>query len=354
MNISRLASSIAPSPTLALNEEARLLRERGEPVINMGIGEPKNKTPMNAILSAASHLTGGDIKYTPPDGTPALKKAIVRYTEENYGRLASPQNIIVSNGAKQSIFNTIFSLINPQDEVILLAPYWVSYTEMIRICGGIPVVVLPAEDSFLPHFQDIQTAITSRTKAIIVNSPNNPSGAVIPAELLSQIVDLCEKNSIFLICDDIYHKLVFDGKIAPPAYNFSKKSIEDSQIIVVNGISKLFGMTGARLGWVVANRQLTEVMTNVQSQMTSSVSSITQAAAVGALTGDQSMVESLRLSFENNRDIIYNDLSTISAIKTIKPDGTFYILPDFRSYSGDSGFAGETAFNKSTCSHCPW
>ena len=135
MSISRLARSIAPSPTFALNEEARLMRERGEPVINMGIGEPKNKTPITAILSSATRLSGGDVKYTPPDGMPSLKKAIIRYTEENYDRAVTPENVIVSSGAKQSIFNILYSLLNPQDEVIILAPHWVSYPEMVKMCA---------------------------------------------------------------------------------------------------------------------------------------------------------------------------------------------------------------------------
>src|SRR5512147_969844 len=143
MRLSKLASDIAESPTLALNEEARLLRERGEPVIHLGIGEPKNKTPINAILSSAAKLTSGEVKYTPADGTPALKKAIIRYTEENYNRLVAPENVIVTNGAKQSLFNVFYSILNPQDEVIVLAPYWVSYNQMIRMCMAVPVVVTP-------------------------------------------------------------------------------------------------------------------------------------------------------------------------------------------------------------------
>lgn len=346
MNLSRLASSIAPSPTLALNEEARLLREKGEPVINLGIGEPKNKTPLNAVLSAANHLVEGNIKYTPPDGTPALKKAIITYSENNYLRSPAPQNIVASNGAKQSLFNTLFCLLNPNDEVILLAPYWVSYSEMIRISAGVPVIVTPEKGSFVPHFKDILAAITPKTKAIIVNSPNNPSGAVFPSDLLAQIVELCEKRSIFLISDDIYHKLVFDETSVPSVYGYSSKRIDDSHLIVVNGISKLYGMTGIRLGWVVAPRHLAELMTNIQSQMTSSVSSISQAAAVGALTGEQGVVENLRLTFQNNRDIIFDELSSFTGVHTTKPDGTFYIFPDFHEYSCDSIALSKTILDK--------
>lgn len=336
MSISRLARSIEPSPTFALNEQARRMRERGEPVINMGIGEPKNKTPITAILSSASKLSGGEVKYTPPDGTLSLKKAIIRYTEENYDQIVAPENVIISAGAKQSIYNILYSIINPQDEIIILAPHWVSYPQMVKMCYGIPVILTPEDGKFIPRMQEIEQAVTSYTKAIIVNSPNNPSGAVFPPELIADIVDFCEKRRIYLIMDDIYQKLVFDGKKAVPAYQFTKKTVEDTMIIVVNGVAKLYGMTGFRIGWVIANRELVEVMTNVQSQITSCTSSLLQAAAEGALTGMQSVVENLRLTFQNNRDVMMQELRTFNGIKTIKPDGTFYILPDFRAYSNNS------------------
>jgi aspartate aminotransferase len=336
MTISRLARSIAPSPTFALNEEARRMRERGEPVINMGIGEPKNKTPITAVLSTSALLTAGDVKYTPPEGTPSLRKAIIRYTEENYQRVVAPENVVVSAGAKQSIFNILYSILNPQDEVIILAPHWVSYPEMVKMCYGIPVVVTPEDGSFVPRMADIEQAVTSYTKAIIVNSPNNPSGAVFPPELIGEIVEFCERKKIYLICDDIYHKLVFDGVRAAPAYQFSERNVEDTMLIVVNGVAKLYGMTGFRIGWVVANRRLVEVMTNVQSQITSCTSAVLQAAAEGALTGMQSVVENLRLTFENNRNVVMQELGTFNGIKTIRPDGTFYVLPDFRAYSNNS------------------
>ncbi len=336
MTISRLARQIPTSPTLALNEQARLLRERGEPVINMGIGEPRNKAPITAILSSASRLASGDVKYTPPDGTPSLKKAIIRYMEENYNRVVAPENIIVSAGAKQSLYNIFFTLLNPQDEVILLAPYWVSYPEMVRMCYGVPVIVTPEDGSFHPRIQDIERAVSPYTRAIVVNSPNNPSGVVFSEEFIAQIVDFCERKKIYLIMDDIYHKLVFDGRRAPPAYQFTQADIESSMIIVVNGVSKLYGMTGFRVGWVVAPRKLVEVMTNVQAQTASCTSVVLQAAAEGALTGMQSIVEELRLTIENNRNVIMQELAAFNGLRIVKPQGTFYILPDFRAYCPSS------------------
>jgi aspartate aminotransferase len=335
-SMSQLARSIVESPTLRLNEQARLLRERGEQVIHLGIGEPKNKAPIAAILQAAARLVGGDVKYVPTDGTPSLKKAILRYTEENYDRVVAPENVIVSDGAKPCLFNILYSICNPQDEVVVLAPYWVSYPEIIKMVGAVPVIVKPEDGTFVPRFEDIERMVGSSTKAIILNSPNNPSGAVYPAELVEKIVQFCEKKGIWLISDDIYHRLVFDGVKAPPTSSFSDKSPEESKVILVNGVAKLYGMTGFRVGWVVAPRQLVQVMTNVQAQTTSCVSPVLQAAAEGALTGVQSIVDSLRLTIQNNRDVLMNELKTFTGVKIHEPKGTFYALPDFRAYSNDS------------------
>jgi aspartate aminotransferase len=336
MSISKLASSIVESPTLRLNEDARILREKGEPVIHLGIGEPKNKTPINAILSTAAKISAGDVKYTPTDGIPSLKKAVIRYTEENYNRLVGPENVIVSEGAKQSLFNIFFTLLNPQDEVIIVAPYWVSYPEIIKMCYGIPVVVTPEDGTFHPRIEDIEQAIGSYTKAIIINSPNNPSGVMYSDEFLCQVVELCERKGIYLITDDIYHKLIFDGRQTPSPYNYTKKDIESTHILSVNGVSKLYGMTGYRIGWVVAPKKLVQIMTNVQAQTTSCVPVVLQSAAEGALLGVQSVVESLRLTIQNNRDVLMQELKTFNGIRVTKPDGTFYALPDFRAYGNKS------------------
>lgn len=332
MAVSQLAKTINESPTLRLNEQARILRAQGEPVIHLGIGEPKNKTPISALLSAAARLNAGDIKYTPTDGMPSLKKAIIRYTEENYNKLVAPDNIIVSTGAKQSIYNILFTIINPQEEVILLAPYWVSYPEMIKMLSGVPVVVVPEDETFHPSMSGIEQAVSSNTRAIILNNPNNPSGVLYSEDFVAELVEYCERKGIYLICDDIYHKLVFDGKIAVPAYNHTKEDIESSHLIVVNGVSKMYGMTGFRIGWVVGPRELVNVMTNIQAQMTSNPPVISQAAAEGALMGVQSVVESLRLTIQNNRGVMLNELLGLNGVQVTKPDGTFYCLPDFRSF----------------------
>jgi aspartate aminotransferase len=346
MTISQIARAIHASPTLKLNERARLLRERGDPVIHLGIGEPKNKAPISAILASAARLKSGDIKYTPTDGLPSLKKAIVRYMEEQYDKLVAPENIIVTEGAKQAIYNVLFSILNPQDEVIILAPYWVSYPEIVKMCYGVPVIVAPEDGTFIPRLEDIERAVSSYTKAIIVNSPNNPSGALYDEALIASLVEFCEGKDIYLIMDDIYHRLVFGGKQWPVPYRYAKKDLENAKLIVINGVSKVYGMTGFRIGWVVASRKLTEVMINVQAQTTSCPSIVSQAAAEGALSGAQSVVESLRLTIENNRNVMLQSLGTFTDIRLIPPDGTFYCLPDFRAYWQDSVALAEFLLEK--------
>jgi len=336
MSVSQLAREIKESPTLRLNEEARILRQKGEPVIHLGIGEPKNRAPITAILGSAAKLHTGDVKYTPTDGLPSLKKAIIRFMEEHYDKLVAPENIIVSTGAKQCIHNVLFTTVNQQDEVILLAPYWVSYPEMVKMVYGIPVIVTPEDGTFHPRLEDIERVVTSHTKAIIVNSPNNPSGVIYSEEFITEIVEFCERKDIYLILDDIYHTLVFDGQRAPIAYKYTDKDLENSKLIVINGVSKAYGMTGFRIGWAVAPRKLVEVMTNIQSQTTSNASVISQAAAEGALTGVQSVIENLRLTMQNNRDVMMKELIAFNGIRVTRPSGTFYCLPDFRAYSNDS------------------
>jgi len=336
MSISTLARSITESPTLRLNEEARLLREKGLPVMHLGAGEPKNKTPIAAILSSAAKLVNGDVKYVPTDGIPSLKKAIIRYTEENYGRAVAPENVIVSSGAKQAVYNVLFSILNPQDEVIIPAPYWVSYPEMVKMVYGVPITVVPEDGGYHPRMADLEQAVSPATKAIIINSPNNPSGVMYSEAFVAEIVDFCERKGIYLITDDIYHKLVFDKKLAPSAYAHTSRDVDESKIIVINGISKLYGMTGFRIGWTIAHRKLVEVMTNVQAQTTSCASLVMQAGAEGALTGLQSTVEGLRLTIENNRDVALQELQSFTGVKCVKPGGTFYCFPDFRAYYKDS------------------
>jgi len=346
IKISNIASSIRESPTIKLNAEAARLRAQGEPIVHLGVGEPKNKAPISAIESAMEKLKAGDIKYVQTDGMPSLKKAIVQYTEKNYKRLVDTSNIIVSDGAKHSLFNLLYALIDPGDEVIILAPYWVSYPEMVRIFQGVPVIVSPADGSFYPKLSDIEIAVTDRTRIIIVNSPNNPSGAVFSDEFIADVVDFCENRNICLVMDDIYHKLVFDGRSITSVYEFTKRDIESTNVIVINGVSKTYGMTGFRIGWVVANKKLVKVMTNIQSQSTTCSSPICQVAAEAALLGDQKCVDELVLTIQRNRDLVVKELSSIPGVKVVKPEGTFYCLPDFSAINKDSIALAELLLKK--------
>jgi len=336
MTISKLAREIKQSPTLQLNEAAGKLRDRGEPVIHLGAGEPKSKVPMDAILSAAAKLTTADIRYTNTKGIPSLIKAIIRYTEDYYGKTIGTKNVIVSSGAKHAIYNIMVTLVDPQDEVIILAPYWVSYPEIVKMCYGVPAIVTPGDGRFVPKIKEITNVVSSHTKAIIVNSPNNPSGAVYPEELIAELVEFCEKRGIYLIMDDIYHKLVFDKKSAVSCYKYAKDNSANSKLIVVNGVSKMYAMTGFRIGWTVANEKIIEAMINVQGQNMTCPSVVLQEAAAGALNGVQSGVESLRLTLENNRNVMVNELRAFTGVKITPPDGTFYCLPDFTAYYKDS------------------
>lgn len=336
MSLSHIAKTIKPSPTLALNEKAAILRDKGEPVIHLGGGEPKSRAPIDAIVAAAAHLNTGEVRYAPADGIPALKKAIIRYTEEHYGRLVAPENVIASGGAKQAIMVALQAILNPQEEVIFPAPYWVSYPDMVRLCGGVPVPVLPEDGTFYPRLRDIEQRVGPYTKAVIINSPNNPTGAMYSEEFIADIVEFCERRNLYLIMDDIYHRLVFDGRKPISCYKYAKDLSENSKLIVINGVSKQYAMTGFRIGWAVANKKLIEAMTNIQGHQTSGPSVLLQVAAVGALNGLQSSVENLRVTLENNRNVMIDRLSSFEGVRVTKPDGTFYCFADFSAYSKDS------------------
>ncbi len=336
MSLSQLARSIKESVTLKLNETASLLRDKGEPVIHLGGGEPKANCPLDAVINCSSVLNTGEIRYTPPDGIPALKKAIIRSTEEQYGKTLRAQNVIASGGAKQALMVLLHAILDPKEEVVFPAPYWVSYPEMVKLAGGVPVPVTAEDGSFCPSVSEIADVVGSYTKAIIINSPNNPSGAMYPKDFIQEIVEFCEKKSLYLIMDDIYNRLVFDGRTAPICYEFMKLPLEQSKLVVINGVSKMYAMTGFRIGWAIANRQLVEAMATIQSQQTSGPASPSQWAAVGALNGVQSSVETLRVTLENNRNVMMDHLKAFDGVKVYKPAGTFYCFPDFSAYMKDS------------------
>jgi aspartate aminotransferase len=336
MSISQLARSIKESATLKLNETAAILRDKGEPVIHLGGGEPKGRAPIDAITTASSMMVTGEVRYSPADGIPSLKKAIIRYTEENYNRVVTPSNVIASSGAKQSIMVALQTIVEPKEEVVFAAPYWVSYPEMVKLAGGVPVVVTPEDGSFQPTVAEFASMVGSYTKAIIINSPNNPSGVMYSKDFISEMVQFCEKKGIYLIMDDTYNRLVFDGLSPINCYKFAKDFSEHSKLIVVNCVSKMYAMTGFRIGWTVAAKEIVQAMTNIQSQQTSGPATPSQWAAVGALTGVQSSIDGLRMTLENARNVMVSRLNMIPNLKVVKPNGAFYCFPDFSAYEKDS------------------
>jgi aspartate aminotransferase len=230
----------------------------------------------------------------------------------------------------------LHAILDPKEEVIFPAPYWVSYPEMVKLAGGIPVAITPEDGSFCPTVREITDAVGSYTKAIMLNSPNNPSGVMYSKDFVAEMVEFCEKKGLYLIMDDIYNRLVFDGKTAPVCYDFAKTPLEQSKLVVIQGVSKMYAMTGFRIGWAIANRPLIEAMATIQSQQTSGPSSPAQWAAVGALNGVQSSVESLRIMLQNNRNVMVERLKAFTGVKVTVPDGTFYCFPDFSAYRKDS------------------
>ncbi|HKB84643.1 MAG TPA: pyridoxal phosphate-dependent aminotransferase [Ignavibacteriaceae bacterium] len=346
MSLSLIAKSIKASPTLKLNEKFAILKEKGDPVIHLGGGEPKSKVPMDAILTTVAHVNTGEVRYAPADGIPALKQAIIRYTEEFYGRKVNPENVIASSGAKQAIMVAMQAILNPQEEIIYPAPYWVSYPDMAKLVGAIGVAAHTEDGTFYPRLKDIEDRVGSYTKAVIINSPNNPSGAMYSEEFIADVVEFCEKKDLYLIMDDIYHRLIFDGRKPINCYKYAKKLDENSKLIVINGVSKQYAMTGFRIGWAVGNKKLIEAMSNIQGHQTSGPSVLLQKAAVGAINGIQSGVESLRATLENNRNVMIDLLKSFEGVKVTKPDGTFYCFADFSAYEKSSNKLSEYLIDK--------
>lgn len=336
MSTSLIGRSIKESVTLKLNETFAVLKAKGEPVIHLGGGEPKTKAPIDALTSMVSHLNSGEVRYAPVDGTVDMKKAVIRFTQNHYKRKVEPENIIASSGAKQALMVALQAILNPQDELLFTAPHWVSYPDMAKLCGAIPVAVTPEDGSFIPRMKDIEQNVSSYTKAIIINNPNNPSGMIYPESFIKEIVEFTEKKGIYLIMDDIYQSLTFEGKKPANPFDYVSDFSENSKLIIINGVSKAYAMTGFRIGWAVANQKLIKIMSNIQGHQTSGPSVLLQKAAIGAINGVQSSVESLRMTLENNRNVLIAQLRAFDGLYVTPPDGTFYTFVDFSKYDKDS------------------
>lgn len=352
ISLSKLANSIGDSPTLKINAKARALKAAGEPVIHLGGGEPTYPAPQAAVDAIIKKAQSRKIKYSPSSGTPEMKKAVLDYTEKQYGRRYEPANVLVSAGAKQALFNFLLAAVDAGDEVVFPAPYWVSYPEMVRMAGGTPVIVRPeAGKGLTVSAEQILKAVTPKTKAILINSPCNPSGQIYGEDFIKTVVEFAEKNNIFLVMDDIYHQLVFDGKKTPNPCAYAK---EAKNLVIVNGVSKLYGLTGLRIGWAVcANQELIGAMGRMQAQSTSCNSDLSEAAAAAALNGDQGVVKDLCRILEENRDALLKEAAAIPHVRVEKPAGTFYSFIDFSHYNADSNALAQYLLEKALVAVVP-
>lgn len=334
--LSKRALSISPSPTLALDARIKKLLSEGIPVISFGVGEPDFDTPENIKDAGKKAIDEGFTKYTPSQGLESLRNVICEYYHRKYGVSLKPANIVVSNGAKHSLFNIAMALFEEGDEVIIPSPYWVSYPEQVILMGAKPVFIkTDISSKFKIKSEQLKDTITPKTKAVILNSPSNPTGMVYNKEELESIINVVYENDIFLIADEIYDSLVYDGKKFTSVLEIIKEN-EDlmKKIIVVNGVSKTYAMTGWRIGYTISDEKIAKFMTDMQSQSTSNPCSISQKAAEEALSGPQDSVISMLKEFNKRRDLIVSLLEEIEGVKLIRPDGSFYVFPDFSFYLG--------------------
>lgn len=330
LSLSERAGAIKPSPTLGIAAKARALKAQGIDVISLSVGEPDFNTPELICRAAVSAIEQGLTKYTPSAGLPELRKSVADHLHGRYGVMATPDRVVLSCGAKHSIYNTCQVLLNPGDEVILFAPYWATYADQIRLAGAIPVpVTTKGLQGFIPDFEEIKSALTPRTRAIFVNSPSNPTGAVFGRALMKQIAELALDRGIWLVSDEIYSELVYEGQHVSLA-EFGEDVL--IQTVLVDGFSKTYSMTGWRLGYAFAPTYVAQAMSNLQDQVTSNPTSFVQAGGIEALRLDPATVEGMRNEFRARRDLALDILKTVPGIETPVPGGAFYLFPDVSKY----------------------
>ncbi len=332
VTLSSRLDRVIESQTLAMTKKARELKEKGNDVISLSIGEPDFDTPINICNEATEAMSRGETHYPPVLGTLAFRQAIQNKLLKENGLDYTTSQIIVSNGAKQSLFNAIMALVNPGDEVIIPAPYWVSYPSMVNYAQGKVVeIATTVDENYLCSADKLESAITDKTKLIIFSSPCNPSGSVIPKSLLDQWVEVLNRHPhVFVISDEIYERIVYDEK---PVSIASYPGMKD-RVAVVNGLAKGFAMTGWRIGYLAGPQELVSACERFQGMVSSGANSIAQAAGIEALQGDQSEVEKMRQTFEERRNLMHQELSKIEGIKLGNPEGAFYHFPDVSYYFG--------------------
>lgn len=327
-------SKIKPSPTLAVTAKAAELKAKGLDVIGLGAGEPDFDTPENIKAAAIEAMKKGETKYTPVDGTPKLKAAIVqKFKKENNLNYETSQ-ITVGNGGKQVLFNALFATLNEADEVIIPAPYWVSYVDMVMFADGVPVVIeATAKTNFKITAEQLESAITPKTKWFILNSPSNPTGAAYTKEELRALADVLLKHPhVYVMSDDIYEHVIYDGFKFYNIVEIEPKLYE--RTFIANGVSKAYSMTGWRIGYGAGSKELIKAISVIQSQSTSNPSSISQAAAVEALSGTQDFIEPNNATFKRRRDLVVKLLNEIKGISCVTPEGAFYVFPSCEGVIG--------------------
>jgi aspartate aminotransferase len=345
IGIAKRARAIKPSPTLAMAAKAKAMKAQGIDVVDFGVGEPDFDTPENVKQAGIKAIQSGCTKYTPAGGTDELKEAVVEKLKKDNGLSYEKSQVIISCGAKHSLYNIAEALFDPGDEVIIPAPYWVSYPDQVLLNDATPVIVETTEkEGFRISAEKLEKAVTRRTKAIILNSPSNPTGLAYDKKTLEEVAAVAVKHKIYVISDEIYEKLVYDGF---KHYSIASLGAEIKELtIVVNGVSKSYAMTGWRIGYAAGPRDVITAMANIQSQSTSNPSSISQKAALEALRGPQDFLPVMNAEFDKRRKYMVERLNRMNGISCLMPVGAFYAFPNVAKLNGRSA-AGKTIKNSS-------
>ncbi len=335
--------TLTPSSTLAITAKAKELKEQGIDVIGLGAGEPDFNTPENILNAAKKSMDAGLTKYTPAGGLPVLKKAIIDKLERDNHLTYKANEILVGVGAKHVLYTLFQVILNAGDEVIIPIPYWVSYPEQVKLAGGVPVYVEgTAEQGYKITAQQLREAITDKTKAVIINSPSNPSGMIYSKEELAELAKVAEEKDILIVSDEIYEKLVYNG-----VEHYSIAQLSDTikaRTMVVNGVAKSHSMTGWRIGYAAGDASIIKAMTDLASHSTSNATTTAQYATVEAYNGPQDTVEMMRQAFESRLEAIFPKVAAIPGVKVLKPQGAFYLLPDVSETAAKTGYASVDEF----------
>lgn len=341
--LAKRVKALTPSSTLAITAKAKELKEQGENIIGLGAGEPDFNTPGHILEAAADSMNEGQTKYTPSAGLPKLKKAIIEKFKRDQDITYLPNEIIVTNGAKHALYTLFQVLLDDGDEVIIPIPYWVSYPEQVKLAGGLPVYIKGKEENdFKITPRQLADAVSNKTRAVIINSPSNPTGVLYTKEELEELGKVCLEKNLLIISDEIYEKLTYAG-----AEHISIAQISEElkqQTIIINGVSKSHSMTGWRIGYAAGNKDVIVAMTNLASHSTSNPTTTAQYAAIAAYNGPQEPVEEMRKAFENRLEIIYEKLISIPGFNCVKPQGAFYLFPNVKEAADNLGYKDVDSF----------